>query len=358
MTSYVSGLYNRSLNLAKVAKEIVADTYQSNSSAKEYIADIKDKLLHIDQVYLDAAKKVTQEDEDQLKSKLEYRVLNFGTRKLSSAKDTAQNGIRRLSDAKQVVSEKVSEKKRQIADKLDDKRNDIRQALIACRDQFSTTFEVKLESAKSRAAGLRSRSAIVYANAKEGLATRYSSVKARLTAGFEAAAEKLKLQEFLDAAREKFTRLRNFTAEEAQTLKDNFTKLYNYLTNKISGNEFVAMVRRGGAKAVENLKAALSFLKDTFVQNGQSIKRATSRVSKFGEEFSRKNRQMLGFMKSENKKLLNNHAKKLEVEVFYTPTESVKLVEKTKDVVGKIVHRVSGEEKPETFVANDHAKAQ
>lgn len=354
MTSLVSGIYNRSMNIARVAKEIVADTYRSNNSAKEYLNDIKDKLTHIDQVYLDTAAKVTKEDPAVLKEKVEYRLLNFGTRNLTAAKDTAKAGLERLSNAKENVEEAIAEKRKLVSAKIEDKKLDARKTYIACRDSVTNTLNVKLESAKTKFSSLRSRSAIVYTSIKDQVAARYTSVKTRVSTVASEAAEKYQLKEYLNGVRERVTRLYNFSAEEAAKLKENFSKLYNYLTEKITSSELISSIGKAGRKAAENFMIAFRFLKETVLQNSQSLKRVTSGFSKLAENIKRKNGQMISFMRAENKKLLSNYYKKFEVEVFYTPTESVKLVEKTKDVVGKISHKIVGDDGKETFVATDH----
>lgn len=354
MTSLVSGIYNRSMNIARVAKEIVTDTYRSNHSAKEYLSDIKDKLTHIDQVYLDTAAKVTKEDPELLKEKMEYRLLNFGTRNFAAAKDTAEAGLRRLSNAKGNVEEAISEKRNAISANIEDKKLSARKTYSSYRESVVNTLNVKLESAKTNFSSLRSRSAIIYTSIKDQVAARYTSVKTRVSTAASDAAEKYHLKTYLDAVRERVTRLYNFSATEAAQLKTNFSKLYNYLTEKINSSELIASIGKAGRRAVDNFMAACKFLKETVVQNSQSVKKVTSGVSKLTENMKRKNGQMLSFMRAENQKLLSNYYKKFEVEVFYTPTESVKLVEKAKDVVGKISHKIVGDDGKETFVATDH----
>lgn len=357
MTSIVSGIYNRSLNLAKVAKEIVSDTYNSNSSAKDYIADIKDKLLHIDQVYLDASKKVTQEEEEQIKGKLEYRLLNFGTRKLVAAKQTAEAGIHKVAEAKDALCHQVADKKKEYRSKLDDKKNDVKALLITCKDKFSNTFEVKLRSAQTKVATFRSQSAVLAKSLTEQVKTRASSLRQSVASGFEKAVEKMHLQEYLDGVREKFVKLYNFTAQEAAQLKSNFAKLYSYLVDRVSSTDLVAFVKRNGERAATNFRAALSFLKETCVQNAYCLRSMGRNVSELAQGFTRKNGQLLSFMRAENKKLVNKFANKFEMEVYYTPTESVRLVDKLRGVAGWFAHRNGVNEAKEVFVADSHPKA-
>lgn len=358
MTSYVSGIFNRSVNLAKVAKEIVADTYTSNTSAKEYIADIKDKLLHIDQVFLDASKKVTQEEEDQIKGKLEYRILNFGTRKLVAAKQTAEAGINKVAEAKESICHQVSDKKKEYSSKLDDKKNDVKALLITCKDKFTNTFEVKLRSAQTKVATFRSQSAVLAKSLKDQVLSRASSVRQTVSSGFEKAAQKVHLQEYLDGVREKFAKLYNFTAQEAAQLKTNFKKLYSYLVDRISSTDLVTFVKHNGERAVINFRAALSFLKETCVQNAYCLRSIGRNVSELAQGFTRKNGQLLSFMRAENKKLVNKFANKFEMEVYYTPTESVRLVDKVRSLSGWFAHRNGVDETKEVFVADSHPKAE
>lgn len=340
MTTLVSGLFTRSLNLAKVAREIVAETYHSNASVAEYVEDIKDKLLHLDQVYLDAAKKVTEEKEDDIKGRLEYRLLNFGTQKLSSARDGLQ---------------KVSEKRKKIIENVDQKKQAVKADLVSKKDRFANTFSVKLRSAQETTASIRSKSVILVRETTEWIRSRASTTGKLLQGKLHSAAEAVDLRHFLESVQSQFIALNNFTQQEILLVKKNFQRLHDYLSDKIQGSDLVNAVKRGGTSAVNNFRAALSFLKETYIRNARSHKKTRQDTTEFFWNFIRKNRQLLSFMRAENKKLVSSYAKKVEVEMFYTPKDSVRVLGKVRDAVDYIAHR---NDPQEVFVADDHTKTE
>jgi hypothetical protein len=341
-----------------VAREIVTDTYQSNASATEFLEDIKDKLMHLDQVYLDAAKKVTPDQEEEIKGKLEYRILHFGTQQLTHAKDTAQKGLGKVSEARQSVSEGVSQRKKQLTEKIGEKKNEIKAVLISCKDKFTNTFEVKLRSAQTNVAGFRSKSVILVRQASAEVRLRAASAGKALSEKIHKTAEALQLREFLDSVQERFIALGQFSLREIAQLKKHFQRLYDYLVEKIDELDLIGAVKRGGKRAVENFQSALHFLKETCVQNARALQKMASDTSGFATNFSRKNRQLLSFMRAENKKLVNNYAKKLEMEVYYSPQDSVKVLGKVRGLLGWLFPKNGETHAKEIFVADDHQKSE
>lgn len=129
----VCGLVSRSLNLAKVAKEIVTETYQSNGSVSEYVEDIKQKLMRLDQVYLDAAKKVTQDKEENIKESVEYKLLNFGAQQIVYA----QANLAKVSEVRKSVTEGVIQKRQVVKAQLD-----------SYKDKLTTSLRTNLQLPK------------------------------------------------------------------------------------------------------------------------------------------------------------------------------------------------------------------
>lgn len=358
MSTLVSGIYSRSLNLAKVAKEIVTETYKSNSSAAEYIGDIKDKILHLDQVYLDAAKKVTPSDEEDIKGLLEYRLISFGTRQLGNVTETAQKGLGKVSEVRDSLSENVAKKKQELSKRLDDKKNQVKSIIISCKDRFTNTFEVKLSSAKTQIAGIRSKSVVLVRQAATETRARAASASRVISDQLYRAADAVNLRQFLDTVQQKFISLGKYSLKEISQIKTNFVHLFEYLSDRIRQTDLINSIKRGGKRAVDNFRSALNFLKETCVQNAKGLQKMGQDTSGFLESFSRKNRQLLSFMRAENKKLVNGYAKKLEMEVFYSPQDSVKVLDKVRSVAGYLAHRNGVQEAKEVFVADDHRSSE
>lgn len=166
----------------------------------------------------------------------------------------------------------------------------------------------------------------------------------------EDAAKAVYLKEMLNSVQTQFLAAYNFTVTEATLVKRNFDRLYQYCSDKIGSVDLVNAVKRGGSRSVENFKAALSFLNNTYQRNAHSLEKTRRETTGFLSSFVRKNRQLLSFMKAENKKLVSTYASRVDVEMFYTPEDSVCLVQKVRDVTDLLAGRNRTEE---VFVAQD-----
>lgn len=365
MTTFASNVYakvkqiplvERSVTLCLVAKEIVVDSIENKNSNKECLQALVHKLWTIDQSYLEACMKVTKQPENEVKDNLEYKLLHYSKEKVTSIEELSTAGLNKISSARDVIKEKVESNKKALYDQIDNQKNVIKQILISSRDRFSNTFDVKIKSAQSKYATLRSKSVCLTNSVKEGVKTRALSVKNRVVVETERAIAAAHLKEFLAVVNEKYTKLNNYTKEEIAELEVGLSKVYGFLTEKIESSELVNFVVKSSKSQVEILKNAVEFLKETVHQNAGCIRKLADRNGKFFENFASKNSQILKYVQTENRKLVSNYFRKFEVEIYYSPEESIKFVEKFKSLLAIVFKSKQSEENSEPILASDPSK--
>ena len=349
-------MVNRSVTLCQVAREIVAESIENKNSNKECILALLQKLKVIDQSYLEAYMKVTKQPENEAKEKLEYKLLHFSTEKITSMKEQSAAGLQKICCAKEQIKERVEFNKKALIEQFDSHKKGVTQILISSRDRFSNTFDVKIKSAESNLATIKSKSVCLTNTVKEGVKTRCLSAKNTVTEQAERAIAAAHLKDLLAVIGDKYSKLNSFTKEEAAHLKSGLSKVFGFLTNKVQSSEVVNFVVKSSKTQIEHFKNALEFLKETCHQNAGCIRKLADRNAKFAETFASKNTQILKYVQNENKKLVNNYFRKFEIEMYYSPEESIKFVEKLKGLVRMLWGGKLAEEKQEPILASDPAR--
>ena len=366
MTTLVSSVFNkvkevpfvnRSLAFAQVTKEIVTDTYSNNSTKAEYINDIKTKLFSLDKVYLEAYKKVTHEKEDDIKNKIEYKFVNFSSGSIRTIKEKTEEGYTKISNAKGDLQTKIHNKKQALVDKWEEQKSTIKNFLVTNKDKVSNTINVKITSAKNKVESIKSKSVCLSRSLKDGVKARAVSLKDRVSEEIEKRLQSERLKDILTYMGDKYTKINKLTKEQADYLRQGFSTAHKYLTDQVTSSKMTKYVVSSTKAQLEHFKNALDFIKETFYQNTVSVKKLADRNGKFLDSVKTKNKQIFSYMGSENKRLMTNYVKKLELELYYSPEESVKLVDKFKSLFALVweklsFHKKSGEEETEESKQN------
>lgn len=335
---------NKSITFCQVAQEIMTDAYDSSNSKQEFLSEVVRKVCEIDKLYLDASKKTNHQEESAIKQNFEFRVLQFTANKLSAVKNISEKEVKRISDLKTAVKTSFESKKNEIKQSIENrtsqinesytsKKNAITKIILTGRNQINTTFEVKIQSAKAKFLTVKSKSVCVVTNLQENVKTRCLSAKNGVSEKIRLTGQNQKIKEILAVVEQKMSVLNKFTSEETAALKSNLSKVRKYATDKITASEFLNSLKKNTSSQIDHLKSALNYLKNTFSKNAHCVQKFNDSNSKFAESVSSKNQQILKVMKAENKKILENYIKKFEIELFYSPEESIKVVEKIRNAI-------------------------
>lgn len=305
MTTIVSNLFNKVKQNKLVAEsmtiyQIATEVYQTVKRDTEL-----EKNQPMEKLYLDACVNVTKVNHKQAAQRPDYKAVAF----------TFKN------------ARKVQEKSKEQVGKLYENSKTLKRHLQNQKDRLQTSLSVKLSSAKKQLAGVQNYAGALVKIVSVQMSEKLSDVQARIYDAYDAMVNSDYFVRMSDKIREKVKFARDVFMFTILTGRDLTYATATWMKDKLASYPIYETLSTMAYNRLQSLKGAYNYAAGTFKNNEKSALEMFNYNYNAAAHAMEQNKKVAHLFYIENKKSLMSYLKDYEIEVFYSPKNSVKVIE-------------------------------
>ena len=333
MSTIVSNLFNKvkqnkliteSMTIYQIATEVYQTVRRDNELEKDH---------PMEKIYLDACVHVTKTTHKEAAQRPDYKAVAF----------TFKN------------ARKVQEKSKEQVGKLYENSKTLRRNLQNQKESLKTSLSVKFSGARKQLASLQDYTAGLTKVARVEISERLSSVQARIYDAYDSMINSDIFVRMSDKIREKVKFARDVFMFTILTGRDLTYASVTWVKDKLAAYPLYKNLSTIAASQLQTLKSGYNYAAGTFRNNEKAALEMFNYNYNAAAHALEQNKKVAHLFYLENKKSVSNYLKDYEVEIFYSPKNSVKVVEFLRILMSVVFARAhAGEE--EELVATDAGK--
>ena len=327
MTTLVLSIFDR-VKQNKIVKEsldlvgIVSEVYQI------YKTDLKQSsptssAKPIEEVYFQACSSITHQKGEDIKSRPDYRAIEFSAKNLREARVQSSQNF----------------------EKVNKKVTDIKSKVSKAAGNVKEIAQVKIDTAKTQFNYLKNRATVVAKNVRYEVqqSTRYSTE--RLAELIASILNSSFVSENYASLAKNASNLKQAIGFSLLMTKSLTLDLIQNCSSKLNASELYISARNTVSTEISNLRQILRYIQSTIHKNEESLQALRKYTSDYNSNSIAKNKKLVYLLFLENWRMVKCFFGNLDFEIFYSPKDSFKVVEDA-TIVWKMI-------RGETVDAND-----
>lgn len=309
MTTLVLSIFDR-VKQNKIVKEsldlvgIVSEVYQI------YKTDLKQttptsSAKPIEEVYFQACSSITHQKDEDIKSRPDYRAIEFSAKNLREARAHSSQNL-------QKVNQKVTEIKAKVS---------------KAAGNAKEIAQVKIDSAKTRFNFVKNRASVVAKNIQYEVQQSARHSYERLA---ELVANILNSNFVSDSyanLTKNIARLKEAIGFSLLMAKNITLDLIQNCASKLNASDLYNSARKTVSSEVSNIKQVFQYIQTTIRKNEESLQSLRKYTGDYNSNSIAKNKKLIYLLFLENWKMVKCFFGNLDFEIFYSPKDSFKVVE-------------------------------
>lgn len=335
MSTIVSNLFNKVKQNKLVAEsmtiyQIATEVYQTVRKDTE-----PEKVQPMEKLYLDACVHVTKTTHKEAAQRPDYKAVAF----------TFKN------------ARKVQEKSKEQVGKLYETSKTLRRNLHNQKESLQTSLSIKFSGASKKLASVQNYTAGLVKVARVELSEKLSAVQARIYDAYDSMMSSDMFIKMSDKIREKVKFARDVFMFTVLTGRDLVYASASWMKDKLASYPIYDTLCTMTSNQLQTLKKGYNYAAGTFMNNEKAALEMFNYNYNAAAHAFDQNKKVAHLFYIENKKSLSTYFKNYEMEVFYSPENSVKVFEFLRILMAVVFARKQDSEENEVIATvSDTAK--